>query len=81
MTGFFMCLELFYTVIFCLLQGGISIRFDIQKNSPMPIYEQIANQVKEQILHGELKENDALPSVRSLAKDLQISALTIKKSL
>jgi GntR family transcriptional regulator len=47
----------------------------------MPIYEQIANQVKEQILHGELKENDALPSVRSLAKDLQISALTIKKSL
>lgn len=45
----------------------------------VPIYEQIVEQVKALILKGELLENDILPSVRSLSRDLKISALTVKK--
>ena len=45
-----------------------------------PIYEQIVDQVKALIRSGELKENDNLPSVRALAKELIISALTVKKA-
>lgn len=46
----------------------------------VPIYEQIVDQIKAQIRNGELKENDNLPSVRTLSKDLRISALTVKKA-
>lgn len=52
----------------------------INHSSMVPIYEQIIEQVKVLILKGELKENDALPSVRTLAKELKISALTVKKA-
>ena len=45
-----------------------------------PIYEQIKNQVKEAIFTGELQENDMLPSVRQLAKDLQISVITTTRA-
>ncbi len=46
----------------------------------IPIYEQVVDQIKKQIISGELKENEALPSVRSLSGDLRISALTVKKA-
>lgn len=46
----------------------------------VPIYEQIVNQIKMLIRNGELKENDNLPSVRTLSKELKISALTVKKA-
>ena len=46
----------------------------------VPIYEQIVDQIKKLIRNGELKENDALPSVRALSKELRISALTVKKA-
>lgn len=46
----------------------------------IPIYEQIVDQIKTQIRNGELKENDNLPSVRGLSKELKISALTVKKA-
>ena len=46
----------------------------------VPIYEQIVDQIKTLIRNGELKENDILPSVRTLSKDLKISALTVKKA-
>lgn len=46
----------------------------------VPIYEQIVDQVKAMIRRGELKENDVLPSVRSLSRELKISALTVKKA-
>lgn len=45
-----------------------------------PIYEQIAGQIKEQIIRGALLEGTMLPSVRMLAKELRVSALTVKKS-
>ena len=46
----------------------------------VPIYEQITDQIKTLIRNGELKENDNLPSVRALSKELKISALTVKKA-
>lgn len=45
-----------------------------------PIYEQIISQIKIMVLDGNLKEETLLPSVRSLARELQISALTVKKA-
>ena len=52
----------------------------INSSSMVPIYEQIMDQIKAQITAGDLKENDILPSVRTLAKELKISALTVKKA-
>ena len=49
----------------------------ISNVSGVPIYEQIKQQVKAAILSGELKEEEALPSLRTLAKDLKISVLTV----
>lgn len=46
----------------------------------VPIYEQIVDQIKTLIRQGALVENDALPSVRALSKELKISALTVKKA-
>ncbi|MBB5264953.1 GntR family transcriptional regulator [Catenibacillus scindens] len=48
--------------------------------SMVPIYEQIIDQIKKMIVDGTLKENDILPSVRTLSKELKISALTVKKA-
>lgn len=48
--------------------------------SGQPIYDQIVSQVKAQILSGKLKEGDALPSLRALAKDLRISVITTKRA-
>ena len=52
----------------------------INSSSMVPIYEQIMDQIKAQITAGDLRENDILPSVRTLAKDPKISALTVKKA-
>ena len=52
----------------------------IQHSSMVPIYEQIIDQFRGQIIKKKLKENDPLPSVRSLAKELNVSALTVKKA-
>lgn len=52
----------------------------INNSSMQPIYEQIVGQIKEKIMSGELKADDALPSVRTLSKELRISALTVKKA-
>ena len=52
----------------------------IQHNSMVPIYEQLVNQIKSLILEESLKENEPLPSVRVLAKEIKASALTVKKA-
>lgn len=52
----------------------------INHSSMQPIYEQIMEQIKSKVMHGELKEDTALPSVRVLAKELKVSALTVKKA-
>lgn len=50
----------------------------INTSSMVPIYEQIIDQIKTMIRKQELKQNDQLPSVRALSKELKISALTVK---
>ena len=52
----------------------------LSNSSGKPIYEQIADQVKEQIMSGTLQAGDALPSMRLLAKELRISVITTKRA-
>ena len=52
----------------------------ISNSSSVPIYEQIKSSIIEQIMSGVLKENEMLPSIRSLASDIRISVMTIKKA-
>ena len=52
----------------------------ISNSSPDPIYEQVTRQVKAQIISGEMKEGESLPSIRKLAQDLQISVITTKRA-
>ncbi|MCQ2510872.1 MAG: GntR family transcriptional regulator [Lachnospiraceae bacterium] len=52
----------------------------LNNTSLVPIYEQVVEQIKNNIISGELKEQDPLPSVRGLAGTLKISALTVKKA-
>jgi len=52
----------------------------ISNTSPDPIYEQIKNEIKRQIVTGELGDGEALPSIRKLAMDLQISVITTKRA-
>lgn len=52
----------------------------INNKSGQPIYEQIYSQIKNQIIGGDLKENESLPSIRALAKDLRISVITTKRA-
>ncbi len=52
----------------------------IDNKSGLPIYDQIYTQIKKQIINGDLKEDEALPSIRNLAKDLRISVITTKRA-
>lgn len=52
----------------------------ISNSSDKPIYEQIVEAVQKSIICGELRESDALPSIRSLARELSVSVITVKKA-
>lgn len=52
----------------------------LNNSSMVPIYEQIAGQIKSGVISGDLKAGEPLPSVRSMAADHKISALTVKKA-
>lgn len=52
----------------------------ISNNVSKPIYEQITSQIKSQIISGELKSGEAIPSMRALAKSLHISVITVQKA-
>ena len=52
----------------------------IDNKSGAPIYDQIYSQIKNQIISGALQENEMLPSIRGLAKDLRISFITTKRA-
>ena len=52
----------------------------IDNRSGTPIYDQIYSQMKTQIINGTLQEDEALPSIRNLAKDLRISVITTKRA-
>lgn len=52
----------------------------VSNRSGIPIYEQIKSQIKEAVFSGELREDDLLPSIRQLAKDLKISVITTTRA-
>lgn len=56
------------------------MRMILSNLSKEPIYEQIKRQIKEQIMSGDLTEGELLPSIRSLAKELQVSVITTKRA-
>ncbi len=58
----------------------LRINIIISNSGTIPIYEQIVSQIKGLIISGELKEGDALPSMRILAKELRISVITTKRA-
>lgn len=69
----------------CLLynhsrQGGKYMNILISTLSQTPIYEQIQNQIKEMVLSGKLKEQEQLPSIRLMAKDLKVGIITVKRA-
>ena len=56
------------------------MKIKISNLSSVPIYQQVATQIKSNILKGSLKYNDQLPSIRSLAKELEVGIITVHKS-
>ena len=60
--------------------GGTSMELIIRNHADQPIYDQIASQIKDQIISGRLQPGDTLPSIRTLAKDLKISVITTKRA-
>ena len=76
-----MCYTVIHKTITIETGGGEEgLKLIISNVSGVPIYEQIKRQVKAAILSGELKEEEALPSLRTLAKDLKISVLTVTRA-
>ena len=69
-----------YNVYIQFLQTGDDMNILIDNKSGEPIYNQIYSQIKNQIISGELKEDEILPSIRGLAKDLRISFITTKRA-
>ena len=62
------------------INRGDDVNILIDNKSGEPIYNQIYSQIKNQIISGELKEDEMLPSIRGLAKDLRISFITTKRA-
>ncbi len=56
------------------------MRIIINNSSMVPIYEQVVSQIKNTIITGQLQDAEALPSVRTMAAELKISSLTVKKA-
>ena len=71
---------LFIYTIYSVLIGGGFMNIILSNHSDKPIYEQIAGQIKDLIIKGELAEAELLPSIRVLAKELQISVITTKRA-
>lgn len=69
-----------YSVIYNIETRGDNLNLIISNNSDVPIYQQIKNEIINSIEDEQLKENEMLPSIRNLAKDLRISVLTVKKA-
>ncbi len=60
--------------------GMCEVEIIISNNTNKPIYEQITSQIKAMIMRGELKAGDSIPSMRSLAKTIHVSVITVQKA-
>jgi len=61
-------------------EGASDVNIILSNSGEQPIYDQISSQIKSAIMKGELSGGDPLPSIRSLAKELQISVMTTKRA-
>src|SRR5690625_737021 len=73
-------MSILYILYIHIDQRGDLLNILISSNSKEPLFQQIKEQIKEQIFSGELKEGDALPSMRVLAKELKVSVITTKRA-
>lgn len=76
-------LYMHYSVLVIVIQystAEVFVELFINNHASKPIYEQISDQIKALIINGELKPGDAIPSIRSMAKSLHISVLTVQKA-
>ena len=81
MTITLLCIILYLSIQYSKRRrGGDGLEIVVSNKASRPLYEQIVSQIKTQIMSGELKAGEALPSIRSLAKSLQISVLTVQKA-
>lgn len=75
---------LYHTVLHIQVQygteGEIDLELFINNHGSKPIYEQISDQIKALIISGDLQAGEALPSIRSMARSLHISVLTVQKA-
>ena len=62
------------------MERNIALTILLSSKNGVPIYDQICSQIRDQIIGGKLKENEMLPSIRGLAKDLGISFITTKRA-
>ncbi len=69
-----------YIIDIYSIDRGDDVNILIDNKSGAPIYDQIYSQIKSQIISGALKEDEMLPSIRGLAKDLRISFITTKRA-
>ncbi len=69
-----------YDIYSIYIERGEFLNIVVSNTSGVPIYEQIAKAIKNEILSGDLKENSALPSIRSLASELRVSVITTKRA-
>lgn len=69
-----------YDIYIIYTERGEFLNIVVSNTSGVPIYEQIAKAIKNEILSGDLKENSALPSIRSLASELRVSVITTKRA-
>ena len=76
----FNCYAIIITVKTQITVGGLRMNIQINNSSDDPIYLQIKNQIKAQIISGDLKVGEQLPSIRFLAKELRVSMLTAKRA-
>lgn len=63
-----------------MTRGGRALEIIIRENDTLPIYEQIVREVKKAIIKKEIRPGDLLPSIRSLARELEISVITTKRA-
>lgn len=72
-----MCIDDIHTIC---TRGGESLNIIISNSSQVPLYEQIEVQIKTQIINLTLRPGEALPSIRTLAKELKVSIITTKRA-
>ena len=67
-------------MISCKIERSEKLDIIIVNDSVIPLYEQIINQIKENVLKGELAQGSLLPSIRMMAKELKVSIITVKRA-